>query len=807
VRGGAAGALGDGDVVRVSSYACISHANQMRLMAMSVEVLHRAVAGGAAAIGGGNGNGNGNGGGDDKGNGAAAAAGAAAGAAAAGHNAGGAPASPADGGAGGKDQAAAVTPARPAAAAAAAADDAAGPAVAPATAARPPAPTPGEQPRMTPGTLAAAGLAGVTPARGHAAALSPGPPPPTALAPAAAAAAAGGGGGGGGAIPVRAAGRPEPAGVVPIAALNPYESGCTIKAKVVRKNPLRSFSRGGGGAGGGGGGGGSSVFSCELADAQGGAIQATFWREAADRVHASLHEGRVYYFSRFSVKPSNRAYSAVRNDYELSFDAARGGCEVEEAADQQASAEAVALAQRACAADPVPVARLPAHVGRKAPVDVLALVLQVGPVGSVKRKADNAELARRDLVVGDSTGRSVVLTVWNALAGSAALERAAAQAQAGGAGGGGRPMVLQVTSVRVGDYNGCSLSTVARSELTAEPASAEADALREWWDAASAAGAPPAFSPLGAAAAGGDGAAGSRRGKITPVSEMLVPRGQEPAADAKPTYSTVLVSYVFLFLLEGGRGASFEAKVGRKKRSVSSSSSRKQNFQRRLVPTPPPLFLLFPREKHTQTTNAPNTKKKKKKKTGLRRLDQRRQGPLLPGQRRERPQGDAPGRRAPLVRGRRQVCRGGRAPVHLPGARGGRVRGGVPERVQQRRGAPAGRQDGGRAGRDAGRRRRRRGGRRRGGGGGRRRRRRGRAPARAQGRAVDAVRVHGAVQVARVQRGSAHAVQRHERRARGLSRAGRAHDGRAERLRGGRRFLSRRVLEVWSPRKARFFYV
>jgi hypothetical protein len=546
-------ALRDGDVVRVTSYSCISHANQMRLMAMAVEVVGRAD---AAAGGGGGGGGGGNGSNTTTSAPAAAANG-------------GAPASPADGGAGGKDQLAVdggnnntsntnhpVTPVRPGSGEAAADGDGKGGVMAAAANGNaPPAPTPGEQPRMTPGSLAAAGLAG---GAGANPAVSPGPPPPTALAPNHNTANTSGSNI---SIPVRAAGRPEPAGVVPIASLNPYESGCTIKAKVVRKNPMRSFSRGGGGGGGAGagGGGGSSVFSCELADAQGGSIQATFWRDAAERVHPSLQEGRVYYFSRFSVKPSNKAYSAVRNDYELSFDPR--GCEVEEAADQQASADAVAAALKATV-DAVPLARLPAHVGRKAPVDVVAFVTQVGPLGSVKRKADNAELARRDLVLADSTGKSVVLTVWNALASSVALEAAAARISSAGGGAPSRPMVLQVTNVRVGDYNGCSLSTVMRSELTAEPAegaSAEADALREWWETtvASGGGAAPTFTPLGNAAAagaeggGGAGGAGSRRNKITSISEMLVPRGQEPAADAKPTYCTVLVRFWCFF---GGVG-------------------------------------------------------------------------------------------------------------------------------------------------------------------------------------------------------------------------------------------------------------
>lgn len=65
------------------------------------------------------------------------------------------------------------------------------------------------------------------------------------------------------------------ANVQPIAALNPYDTQWTIKAKVMRKLPLRSFS--------GRGGQQQRTFSAELADAQGGQIAVTFWREAVDK--------------------------------------------------------------------------------------------------------------------------------------------------------------------------------------------------------------------------------------------------------------------------------------------------------------------------------------------------------------------------------------------------------------------------------------------------------------------------------------------------------------------------------------------
>ena len=103
----------------------------------------------------------------------------------------------------------------------------------------------------------------------------------------------------------------------PISALNPYNNNWAVKAKVVNKglkrrcvahtwsaldlpycfctspyffvqtSPLastypcpRSFSRG-------------SVFTAEIVDDQGTAIEATFWRDAADRAYDVLEEGKV----------------------------------------------------------------------------------------------------------------------------------------------------------------------------------------------------------------------------------------------------------------------------------------------------------------------------------------------------------------------------------------------------------------------------------------------------------------------------------------------------------------------------------
>ncbi|GBF93866.1 replication A 70 kDa DNA-binding subunit B [Raphidocelis subcapitata] len=346
-----------------------------------------------------------------------------------------------------------------------------------------PTPSPSEHERRTPMPLP------LSPVRGGPAAAAAAPPAPS---PAAA--------------PIAV--RETRANVQPIAALNPYDTQWTIKAKVVRKLPLRSFS--------GRGGQQQRTFSVELADAQGGQIAATLWREAVDKYYDSMSEGKVYYFSKFNVKVANKQYATLRNDYEIHAD---GRTEVEEAADQGGIDVSVA-------ADIVPLDRLPAYIGRKTNVDVLGVVLALGPPGTVKRRADNSELPRRDVTIGDTSGRSVVLTLWNDNAHSPLLEGAEGQC-------------LQVTSVRVGDFNGCSASSGMRSTLTLNPETKEGKELRDWY---AADGASASFTPLGqAAAAGGEG---GRRNKIGFLSDVVVEGPDLPAPDAKATYATLHATVV-----------------------------------------------------------------------------------------------------------------------------------------------------------------------------------------------------------------------------------------------------------------------
>ena len=51
----------------------------------------------------------------------------------------------------------------------------------------------------------------------------------------------------------------------------------------------------------------------------------------------------------------------------------------------------------------VPLDCLVAFVGKRTPIDLIGIVTTVGPVGSVKRRKDGSEAARRDLTFADQT--------------------------------------------------------------------------------------------------------------------------------------------------------------------------------------------------------------------------------------------------------------------------------------------------------------------------------------------------------------------------------------------------------------------
>ncbi|RHY09501.1 hypothetical protein DYB25_000215 [Aphanomyces astaci] len=97
-----------------------------------------------------------------------------------------------------------------------------------------------------------------------------------------------------------------------IASLNPYSGGrWTIKARVTARSPVKNWTNARGQG---------KLCSVDLLDAKGGEIRATLFNDAVDAFYDRLIPNGIFYFSGGKIKMANRKFSAINNDYEVTFD-------------------------------------------------------------------------------------------------------------------------------------------------------------------------------------------------------------------------------------------------------------------------------------------------------------------------------------------------------------------------------------------------------------------------------------------------------------------------------------------------------
>eukprot|EP00899_Mesostigma_viride_P013984 jgi/Mesvir1/22587/Mv05008-RA.1 len=295
--------------------------------------------------------------------------------------------------------------------------------------------------------------------------------------------------------------------VQPIESLNPYFDKWTIKARVTSKGDLRSYknARGEG-----------QVFSVELTDEQGTQIQATMFREAADKFFELLQLNKVYYITGGKLRMANRNFTNVNNQYEMTL----GETSIIEECED---AECVAVPKAVYHLVPIPELglHLPAPDAANTYaklVDVLGVVTSVGNLDEITRKSDGKSLPKRDVTIADSSAKTVTVTLWNKLA-----EEFEGDVNS----------VIAIRGVRPSDFNGISLSTVTKSQVILSPDCQEAVALREWWEAE---GGTAHLEPLSAGMAMGGGAQGRGARSAPAVRKSLLELSQHVVTGDKPEY-------------------------------------------------------------------------------------------------------------------------------------------------------------------------------------------------------------------------------------------------------------------------------
>ncbi|KAF5934065.1 hypothetical protein HYC85_030236 [Camellia sinensis] len=228
--------------------------------------------------------------------------------------------------------------------------------------------------------------------------------------------------------------------VHPLVSLNPYQGNWTIKVRVTGKGNMRTYknARGEG-----------CVFNVELTDEDGTQIQATMFNEAAKKFFDKFQLGKVYYISKGTLKVANKQFKTV----------------------EEASNEAAFIPETKF--NFVPIDELGPYVNSNELVDVIGVVQNVSPTLSIRRKINNETIPKRDITIADETKKTVVVSLWSDLATNIGQELLDMS---------DKSPVVAIKSLKVGDFQGVSLSALSKSIVVVNPDTPESKKLRSWYD-------------------------------------------------------------------------------------------------------------------------------------------------------------------------------------------------------------------------------------------------------------------------------------------------------------------------------------
>lgn len=237
----------------------------------------------------------------------------------------------------------------------------------------------------------------------------------------------------------------------PIASLSPYQNKWVIKARVMNKSAIRTWSNAKGEG---------KLFSMDLCD-DSSEIRATAFKNECDKFYDMIQIDKVYYISRCQLKTANKQFNTLKNDYEMTFTA---NTIVAECMDDVSSMPTVKY-------DFVPITDI-ADKPANTLLDVIGVCKMASDVQELTAKSTGKLLKKREITLVDSSGAAVTLTLWGGDAESF---------------DGSSTPVVAVKGVRVSEFNGSkSLSLLAGSLLRVQPDLPEAHHLRGWYDRAGA---------------------------------------------------------------------------------------------------------------------------------------------------------------------------------------------------------------------------------------------------------------------------------------------------------------------------------
>ncbi|KAJ1536140.1 Replication factor A protein 1 [Nowakowskiella sp. JEL0078] len=272
--------------------------------------------------------------------------------------------------------------------------------------------------------------------------------------------------------------------IFPISSVSPYQNKWTIKARVISKSEIKTWTNQKGTG---------RLFSCVLSD-ESGEIKATAFNDAVDRFWDVIQENGVYTISGCPVKFANKRFNDLPNDYEINFD---GACVVDPCADAK---EIPGVRYNFVGLDRLGEYEKDATMGNYINIlpSIQTVVKDHGELTQLTSKTTQKQLQKRDLTVCDTTGFEVRFTLW----GKAAETWSDTS-----------PVVLAVRNARVGEYLGSrNLGAGFSSTLQINPDIDETYKLKTWFDEHG--------SSIGFNSYRGEGGGGGGTGKCITINEV-----------------------------------------------------------------------------------------------------------------------------------------------------------------------------------------------------------------------------------------------------------------------------------------------
>ena len=242
-----------------------------------------------------------------------------------------------------------------------------------------------------------------------------------------------------------------------------------------------------------------------MLDADGGEIRATCFNTVADQFYERIEAGNVYMISKGSLKPAQKNFNHLKNDWEIFLESS--------STIERCSEEDGSIPQQQFAF--VPISEIE-NMEANAMVDVVGVVVTINPSTTVMRKT-GTEVQRRALQLRDMSGCSVEVTMWGAFCSNEGQQLQDLCDS-------GNIPVLAIKGGRLSDFGGKSIGTVSSTQLQINPNLPQAHQVKDWFEKIGKSTAPLSISKEG----GGNVPRSDMRKTISQIKDEGLGRSDKP---------------------------------------------------------------------------------------------------------------------------------------------------------------------------------------------------------------------------------------------------------------------------------------